>query len=389
MAGRRNRGFTLIELMVTLVLAFVIVGAIYLLYSQSVSASRVELQLLDMQDRLRFGLEHIKRDFRRTGFQATPNSNVDDNVCPKPATHLRAVTLQPYQDMPFKDDNPNISPTFIVLFGDFFSGRSYRTDAIQDNKVYLVVPPPPTIEGEPDPYPRTEVEFDRVFNPYPNVKARYLRIATQEQFEIFLPVIDADFDEKSVTLENSVPMMGGGSMCGVSGFGQGLEVNIAGYVRYAVLTDTRPNAPAGKTDLVREELQTNGTTLVPNSQLVIADYAIDIQLYDFGADVANAGNVPQLQVMPFVSDVVGGGSPLELGNSLTATPELLRFVTVKLTVRSMDEDPNHFYVQRQNMFQPLYGFELSPMEGGCRTATMASRVELSSLAVRNMQSIGP
>ena len=76
-----THGFSLIELMVSVVLSFIIVGAVYSLYVQSVSAYRVEGFNLDMQDRLRFGLEHMKRDMRRAGFLATPDSYTDDNVC--------------------------------------------------------------------------------------------------------------------------------------------------------------------------------------------------------------------------------------------------------------------------------------------------------------------
>ena len=376
--------------MVTVVLSLIIVGAIYLLYAQSVSAYRVQGQLLDMQDRLRFGMEHIKRDFRRTAFLATPNSNSDANVCPPPASHLRAITVEPFQltpYSPFGGANANIHPTRITLFGDFFSGRAYKTQGIQDNKVYLTTPPAPMGEGEPDPFPRTKVEYDLLFNPYPNISARYLRIVTKDQFEIYLPIASADFDEKSITLQSMVPTQGTGNLCGIAGFGEGLEVNLAGFVRYSILSDIR--VPDGsKTDLVREELRTDGSTLISNSQLVIAEFAVDLQLYDFGVDTANAGAAPSMKVLPLVTDVFPGGPDLSLGNTLAATPEYLRFVTIKLTVRSEEEDPNHFFTPRETMFHPIYGFELSDMEGACRTQTLASRVELTSMAVRNMQKAG-
>ncbi len=380
--GKGTRGFTLIELLVTMVLALVIVGAVYMLYAQSVTGYRIESQILDMQARLRFGLEHIKRDFRRAAFMATPNSAIDSDVCPPPASHLRAVTLLPgngsvYQ--PWPSANPYIQPSAITLFGDFFSGKVYKTAGVQDNKVFLALT---------DSFPASEVEFNRIFVPFSGVSARYLRIVTQDQFEMYLAVQSADWDERSITVDQSVPVLGGGSLCGVAGFGEGLDVSVAGFVRYRLLNDGRTNAPVGKTDLVREELQLNGTDPIAGSQLVIADYAVDLQFYDFGVDTDPTGAAPTLQVFSLYNQVADAGGGGMLGTTLNAAPENLRFVTVKLTVRTDQEDPNHTFAARQTLFDSLDGFELDTMEGSCRTATLASRVELTSLAVRNLKAGG-
>jgi len=380
--GQGRRGFTLIELLVTMVLALVIVGAVYMLYAQSVTGYRIESQILDMQARLRFGLEHIKRDFRRAGFMATPNSAVDSDVCPAPTNHLRSVTLLPnngsvYQ--PWPSANPYIQPSAITLFGDFFSGRVYKTAGIQDNKVFLALT---------DSFPASEVEFNRIFLPFKGVSVRYLRLVTQDQFEMYLPIDEADWEERSITVNQSVPALGGGSLCGIAGFGEGLDVSVAGFVRYRLLNDGRANAPAGKTDLVREELQLNGTDAVAGSQLVIADYAVDLQFYDFGVDTDTLGTSPTLQVFSLYNQVADSGGGGMLGTTLNAAPENLRFLTVKLTVRTDQEDPNHSFGTRQTLFDSLDGFELDTMEGACRTATLASRVELTSLAVRNLKAGG-
>jgi len=378
-AGRGRQGFTLIELMVTMVLALVIVGAVYMLYAQSVTGYRIESQILDMQARLRFGLEHVKRDFRRASFMATPNSAVDTDVCPQPANHLRSVTLLPNNGsvfQPWPSANPYIQPSAITLFGDFFSGRVYKTAGIQENKVFFALT---------DSFPASEVEFNRIFLPFSGVSARYLRIVTQDQFEMYLAIEDAAYDERSVTLDQSVPMLGGGSLCGIAGFGEGLDASVAGFVRYRILNDGRANAPAGKTDLVREELRLNGTDAIAGSQLVIADYAVDLQFYDFGVDTDPLGTSPSIQVFPLFNQVADGGGGGMLGTSLNASPENLRFLTVKLTVRTDQEDPNHTFAARQTLFGPLDGFEIDAMVGSCRTSSLASRVELTSLAVRNLK----
>ncbi len=382
---RSMKGFTLVELMVTVVLSFVIVGAVYSLYAQSVSAYRVEGETLDMQDRLRFGLEHIKRDLRRAGFLATPNSTADDSVCPKPTDALRAITLSTFfaDGSVFRpDENSYVRPTTMTLFGDFFSGRVYRTAGIQGNQVIL--------QGTAT-FPDNEVAFNQVFNPYSATPSRYLRIVTQDQFDVYLAIVDADFASRTLTLESAVPSAGAGSMCGITGYGEGLEVNVAGFVRYRIVPDTRPNAQTGKTDLVREELQLDGETGVPNSQLVIADYAVELQFYDFGFDVDTAGNSPNFVQYALIDQVANDTGSGFLGKDAgTAIPHRLRYVTVKLTVRASTEDPDFAFSPRtSSKYEPLRSFDLSDMQGSCRTSTLASRVELTSLAVRNLVSGGP
>lgn len=370
-------GFTIVELMVTIVLAILILGGIYVIFSRSVGAYRVENQILSMQDRARFGLDHIRRDLRRAGFLATPNSIVDANVCPKPDAALRAVSLYPNTGtvfQPWGDANPNIEPTSIVLFGDFFSGQIYRTQGVIGNRVFLQV----TAN-----FPPSEAEFNRVFN-----TDRYLRIVTKDQYEIMVPIQESDFVERSVTLEEEVPVVGATAVCGISGFGEGLDVNVAGFIRYRIAADTRPNAPVGKTDLVREELQVDGLNVIDGSQLVIADYAVDLQFYDFGFDTDNTGLNPTVVVFPLLSNVAGSGVGF-LDPQPGSTPEDLRFLTAVLTVRSEEEDPNHTYLDRAEVFAPLDGYQLDEMDGGCRTLTTASRVQLSSVAVRNLKGVAP
>ncbi len=377
---RGKRGFTLIELMVSVVLSFVIIGAIYTLYGQSVSAYRIEGQSMDMQDRLRFGLEHIKRDLRRAGFLATPNSQIDGSVCPKPTDALRAITLSTSQaagSVYRSTENVYVRPTTMTLFGDFFSGRTYLTAGITGNQVILQAT---------QAFPDTQVAFNQVFNPTPSTPSRYLRLINQDQFEIYLAITGADFVSRTLTLESAVPAAGGGTLCGITGFGEGLEVNVTGFVRYSIVPDTRPDADVGKTDLVREELQLDGDTPLPDSQLVIADYAIDMQFYDFGFDLDSVGNSPSFVQYALVDQVADDSNGGFLGSTAgTAIPHRLRYLTVKLTVRTVNEDPEFVFRPREDdKFEPLVSFDLSDMQGSCRTSSLASRVELTSLAVRNL-----
>jgi len=277
---------------------------------------------------------------------------------------------------PLPMQNPNVSPTSLVLFGDFFSGQVYTTQAVQSDKVFLMdTNDPLTGAGS---FPRSEAEFLRIFSPN-----RFLRIVTKDQFEIYTPIITANYLEKSITLATPVPVTGAGG-CGVTGFGDALDVNVAGFIRYSIQLDTRPNAPDWKTDLVREELQTDGATPVADSALVIADYAVDLQFYDFGFDTAVAGAEPNLVTFRLPNMVAGTGAG-RLDNFTGAVPHQLRFLSVKLTVRSEDEDPRHQYQARAQEYSHLDGFDISDMDGACRTLSMGTRVFLTSIAVRNLR----
>ncbi len=376
MTQKHNKGFTLVELMVAMVLSIIILGSLYMIYTSSMSAYRTEDQILSMQERLRFGLEHLKRDLRRAGFLATPNSRADvSNVCYSPV-ELRSVVLELRSgDNPYPLRNPNLRPTSISLFGDFFSGYTYHTVAVQADKVFLLDDNDP-VTGAGS-FPRTEADYLRIFT-----SNRFLRILTKEQFEIYIPIISANYVEKSVTLATPVPISGAGG-CGISGFGDGLDVNVAGFIRYSIMTDVRPNAPVGKTDLVREEVQVDASTIVPNSALVIADYAVDLQLYDFGFENTATSTVWDILRRHMPNEVAGTGTGW-LDDHSAARPHLLRYLTVKLTVRSEDEDPRYNFQTRAAEFQPVDGYDLSEMEGACRTLSMASRVFLTSISMRNL-----
>ena len=385
----RARGLTLVEVLVTVTLATIMVAGVYMIYNKSVLAFRVENQVMTMQDRLRFGLEHLKRDIRRAGFLATPNSLVDSNICPPPTYALRAVTIAADDgDVVFPGVNVNLAPSSITLFGDFFSGQVYRTTGIVGNLVYM---------EKTANFPSTELEFERIFcGPTCAAPNRYLRIVTSDQFEVMLPIIAVNYSGLYVELSQNVPKVGSGNRCGITSLGEGLEVNVTGFVRYRIAFDTRPNAPVNgdddwlKTDLVREELDIDGATEMAETQLVIADYAMDLQFYDFGFDISGASAWPEMQYFPLVTDVLSGANAGVLNNTANATPETLRIMTVKLSIRGDAEDPSHLFREREGAFTPIEAYDLDDdLQGSCRTQSLAGKVGLTSLLARNLESGGP
>jgi prepilin-type N-terminal cleavage/methylation domain-containing protein len=67
--ARREKGFSLIELLIALVLGVILLGGLALLL-QTVSATRVDAERLSrMQENLRFAADYLVRDIRNAGFR--------------------------------------------------------------------------------------------------------------------------------------------------------------------------------------------------------------------------------------------------------------------------------------------------------------------------------
>lgn len=70
-----NKGFTLIELMLTLVISIVIVAAIYSAYSSQRDTYLAQEQVAEMQQNLRSAMDLLISDVRMAGFDPTKNAN--------------------------------------------------------------------------------------------------------------------------------------------------------------------------------------------------------------------------------------------------------------------------------------------------------------------------
>lgn len=369
-------GMIMVELMVALSIATVLMLGIYQIYSVSTGGYRTQNEVINAMNQARFGFEQLRRDISRAGFLATPNSTADSMVCPKPVNQLNSIIFERVGDVPNPGFNVNIQPNGVILFGNFWSSEVYRTESVIGNVVTLQT----TADGAP--YPATVEEFDAIFTP-----GRYLRLVNAEQFEGYYPIRSASFSTGEIQLGASVAVASPPNFCGVQGYGVGLDATVAGYIRYRLVTD--PDDALGvKVDLVRQELNPTDPLLqlaVANSTVRIAENVVDLQFYDFVVDSDRSGRAPFMTHLQRIGDVLDVGTQ-KLDNSVEARPQDLRFVTIKLTTRTAHEEEGFQHVERNALFTPIQSFEVDPaMEGAARTVTLAGRVGLRTLGVRNVK----
>ena len=94
---RLSRGFTLIELMITFLIASVVMAAVFVMYTQTTQSFHREEEAIEMHSQLRFAMDNLKNDIRRAGFQSTVHSGKDvSRVCwTPPGTDLLGLSIAP------------------------------------------------------------------------------------------------------------------------------------------------------------------------------------------------------------------------------------------------------------------------------------------------------
>lgn len=374
--ARAEAGYNLIELLMAMSLATIIFMSITALYTYQAESITAQSNILTTQRDARFALDHLNRDMLALGSNSTANSLVDDLLCPKPATTIRAITLDPKEGYVVRPDlNPNVRTLGITLFGSLDIHRRYETESISGKAVKLLD------DGK---LPATEALWNQTFK-----TSRYLRLAMADGRSIMTPIAATSFADKTVSLQSAPPQMVGAQRCGYQGTGSGLKVDVAGFVRYRIIADTRPSAPTdGKGDpartlLVREELDTDGATVI--GALPLAENVVELGLYDAGYDADPAADVVNMQLLPTVEDMVKSDGSGVFGSDASARPEALRFVTVKLSVRADVHQRGLAHIERKQRFLPLLTYKLDDLgDGAAPVTTIGRRISSPSLVSRNL-----
>ncbi|GEM_PF-447654 len=372
-----ERGFNMIELAMAMGIASVVFMSITALYAYQAQSLQTQASLQSMHREVRFAIDHLRRDMVSLGSNSTPNSGIDDLVCPKPAVTLRSVGLELGDGYVYNPSlNPNMQSVSITLFGSLDIRTRYRIDSIAGSKVTL----------QATGLPATEDEWKQIFT-----SDRYLRVSTAEGKSFYYPIVATSFGDRSVTLSSAPPRISGSQRCGYLGTGYGMWADVQGFIRYRVIADKRPGAPtdgsgqAQRGLLVRERLATDGATLV--SQIAIAENTVELAITDAAFDLDAQSATINFKIYP-VQDhpelLQKGGGGL-LGSSPSARPEALRFMSVRLSVRAEVSDRDLTHTPRSQVNGPILTYKLEKdRPTTCRVITMGTRVYMPTMVARNL-----
>ncbi len=373
---RGQLGFNLIEIMMSLAVATVMFMALTTLFVQQGEVMQNQNERIDMGRQARFSLDHLRADLTSLGSNTSPNTAVDPTVCPKPVPVLRALTAAlDTSHVAAADLNPNVKPVAITLFGSMDVKSRYRTLSIDGDVVHLY---------DDGTLPASQEAWDETFS-----KDKYLHISGADGSQMFFAIDSGSQSSGTVKVVGTIPRIAAGVTCGYQGLGGNYTVDVQNFVRYRVVADTRPGAlkdgmgAALQSVLVRERLDVDGVTV--KGQLILAENAVDLQLYDMGMDVDPAPDVVKMKVFPLSSDVVFEGGDGPLGTTAAAKPEALRFLTVKVSLRSAWPVKRLVHKAREVPWQPLTTWQLpGEGDGAHPVLTAATRVALPTLVSRNL-----
>jgi prepilin-type N-terminal cleavage/methylation domain-containing protein len=332
---RRNRGFTLVELLVASVLSGAVLTSIYFVFISNSRQYYTQEQVVQMQESMRFALEYLKNDLRNAGQMALVNGTAVDTdpfYCGPRSDDLRAVDLMNNTagaDAPAILSNLGnaISPDRISILSDASGGTMLgarfdganlkllaRTEQISASSMRIV-------ESAP--------RFNALFR-----TGYYLRIMAPTGHFDLVPITGVAFaagGESTVTLSRP-------PLC-VAAAAESLRVNTVQRVRYRIIADP---ADATKTNLIREVIDaSNPAQVVAGGTLTVAEFVVNLQVWGtYDSRLAALPKDPVINPDPRLTDDVGNWTPVVVNESLAMNvrPHRIRALNVLLATRSNRED---------------------------------------------------
>jgi hypothetical protein len=352
----RRSGFTLVELMASLIGALLLSTSVFLAVKHTSAFYQRESRLAAAQMGTVIGFERLRADIMRAGFMASPNVRRDPLVCGTPAAdatwptrlkNLASLRIEDETAIPSVLTANGLLPQRILLAGNYSSGESFPVRAVT------------TQGGAYNVYLQTQSgALARLgFSTSANKKAllegvfpanRAVRIVDKSGRHHYGTIVSVDaVPTPIVFLKADSPTLifreGSQRGCGIHGNETGASINPINFIRYR-LGDLRSDAryapiysadatsyDAARTELIREELDVNGTLIAGTSELV-AEFAVDLR---FRVTVAATPSTALAYVDQ--SDVAAWAGPLE-SMGAGVGPQLVRGVHTWLSLRSREAD---------------------------------------------------
>jgi type II secretory pathway pseudopilin PulG len=349
----RARGFTLVELLFATTAGLIVSAAAFLLARNASAVFQEETRITAAQLSATLGLQRLATDIGRAGFLSTPNIATDPFVCNESGTWpalisgLRAVRLEAQGSVAAHPDDlkqsisNNLYPDRITVAGSFDSAEIFPVRTIEvggGGKIVhletLNLPIARTCKGKQ--LAVCEPDLQRVFK-----SGRILRILTPSGRQIFGLIDHLEVSDKiKVWLQPTptVPTVAVNPR-GYEGDCNFCLANVISVVRYELQSMAAdpsyaalvapvagdPTGDAGRTELVRSELDKDGNPVIGSTELV-AEYAVDLK---FGISTVD-------QLTTAVTDF-----PIQYPENpavYATLPERIRSVHVRFSTRARAPD---------------------------------------------------
>ena len=371
-SGNHSRGFTLVELMVALTGGLFVSVAVFMLAKQATGLYQSEARMSNATLSSVVGFERLRLDLERASFLTSPNLRHDPKRCgawdatwPTYLTHLAGILIEPTNiaTLPVQQAN-GIAPDQITLAGSYASSDSFPTHAIFSNGTNHVVQLETKFGG------LARLGYSSMVTPETQKallltvfgKGRALRIVDPEGNEQYGTIEDtAGGDYPTILLKATAPgLLYRGSntnlKCGVMGTGALHTVNVVNIIRYSIKDMSAeprfaplfqagagpgaiPTTDVGRTELVREELDTGGNPITDSAEIV-SEFAVDLSFGITISQVAAGATGDQLEQLvslaPGTTTTAWAGDTTSMGP--TYGPQRIRGIRARLSVRSREAD---------------------------------------------------
>ena len=345
LAGCHQKGFTMVELLIGTFLASVISLAVFSMFINSSNYYGQQLDQTQAQSNLRFAMEFLKSDFRDLGRMSVMNTDLrvrDQLYC----------GVRQYQGLEHLDNEAggdHYQLNQALARNDIFPDRLRALIDVSGatplyvrnlNGAAITLAPTinqPTIEARRMTGLGAEARFSQLFDDFSLTRVTNLSTGKYD----IIPTSDAQLVNGigKITLVNPP--------CFELGCESGSCVaNPVHWVEYAVLTH---ESDLERSYLARRRLSLNDGSPLPNSELVIADYIVDFQVWGHfdtrGQSSNNIGERALANVPNIPADLI---SKDDRGNWDVEQPETQRFefwahrlrgLNVMLAARAARVDP--------------------------------------------------
>ena len=372
----RQRGFTLIELIVSMAAGLLISAAAFLLARNASAFFQHEARMTTAQFSSIVGMTRLTNDIRRAAFMSTANVDEDPRLCGDASAW--PVGMQQMAGVRVEENGSavrhplhhvlsalnSLTPDALIITGMTDTTEQFAVDVIQDtgggSKTVL-------LQNDGAMFRTAQratqggAAIDQIF-----AAGRYIRLVDQEgRFGYgIIDSVNTGGAKVQITVRANpiLPTRDTEDVCGCQGFCTGSIVNPVSrvlydlrnvdtvrYTQYAGLNarsgyvgdltyhkGLTSNGVGQRTELVRVEIGDNGVE-IDSSLEILAELAVDMK---FGAtieDTTTTGNVPAIERLPIGdADVYANGGAL--GGVNAGTPHQIRALQVRFSVRASHSD---------------------------------------------------